>query len=64
MNARSSEETQLGFKSDLIDLGAMTLRALRGLDGAELHGALDRVVQQTGRPTKSIATCSSAGRID
>jgi hypothetical protein len=64
MNARAPEETQLSFKSDLIDLGPMSLRALRRLDSAALHLALDRVVQQTGRPVKSVTSCSSASRID
>jgi hypothetical protein len=64
MNPHSSDDTHVGFNSDLPNLGAISLRALRGLDGAALHLVLDRVVQQTGRAIKSITTCSSAGRID
>jgi FXSXX-COOH protein len=64
MNAHVAEEVEQSFTSDLIDLGAVSLRALRELDGAELRVALERVVQQTGRSTKSIAGCSSAKGID
>lgn len=64
VNAHTAEEVEQSFTSDLIDLGTVSLRALRELDGAELRVALDRVVQQTGRSTKSIAGCSQANGID
>lgn len=64
MNAYTAENVPQSFTSDLIDLGAVSLRALRELDGAELRAALDRVVAQTGRSTKSIAGCSSVRGID
>lgn len=64
VNAYTAENVPQSFTSDLIDLGAVSLRALRELDGAELRAALDRVVAQTGRSTKSIAGCSSVRGID
>ena len=64
MSANTAGEMERDFTSDLIDLGSVSLRALRELDGAELRVALDRVVAQTGRSTKSIAGCSQANGID
>ncbi|MGH3757299.1 hypothetical protein [Actinophytocola sp.] len=64
MNTNSPEPVETSFTSDLIDLGAVSLGTLRKLDSAQVRVALDRVVQQTGRPTKSIAGCSQAHGID
>jgi hypothetical protein len=64
MNTDSPEPAETSFASELIDLGAISLRTMRELDSTQLRAASDRVVQQTGRPTKSIAGCSQAHGID
>ena len=65
MNVHPVVELEPSFTSDLIDLSAYSIGGVRKLDDHPvLQGAQDRVVQQTGRPTKSIAGCSSVNGID
>ena len=50
---RFSAETQPGVESQLIDLGAVTMTALREVDDPVLRKALRDVLQQTANPRVS-----------
>jgi len=64
MSSHSAEDPESTFESQLIDLDAVPLTALRDLDSRALRRALHHVVQQARRPSKTRTSCSSLTRID
>lgn len=58
-----SADTELGVESELIDLGAVSMTALREFDDAVFRQALRYVMQQTAHPQVS-ASGSEAERVD
>lgn len=64
MSAQTFDNIEFAFKSDLLDLGTMSLRALRRVDDTTVRAALDLVVRQSGQSTRSIGQCSNANGIN
>lgn len=53
---------ELGVESELIDLGAVSMTALRELDDTVLRQALRHVMQQTAHP--QVTASGSGERVD
>lgn len=64
MRSHSTDDPESCFESQLIDLDAVPLSALRDWDIRALRAALHQVVEQSGRPIKTRTSCSSAAGID
>ncbi len=64
MSSHAAEDPESTFESQLIDLQAVSLPALRTLDSRTLQRALHHVVEQAERPSKTKTSCSSADQID
>lgn len=54
-------DMESGIESELIDLGAVSMTALRKLDGTKLRQVLRHVMQQTAHPQ---VTASGSERYD
>jgi FXSXX-COOH protein len=57
-----SADAASGVKSDVIDLSAVSMTALRELDGTVFRQALRHVMQQTAHP--QVTASDQDGRID
>lgn len=58
-----SVDMESGIESELIDLGGISLTALRELDGTVVRQALRHVMQQASRPQVTVGG-GSAERVD
>jgi FXSXX-COOH protein len=57
-----SAEMELGVESELIDLGAISMTALRELDDTAFRKALRHVTRQAAHPRE--ASIGSSNRVD
>ncbi|MGH3782230.1 MAG: hypothetical protein ACRDRO_16845 [Pseudonocardiaceae bacterium] len=59
-----SAEMESGIESELIDLGAISMRALREWDGTVVRRALRHVMRQASHPHVTAGGGSGGVRID
>lgn len=59
-----SAERELGVESELIDLSAISMTALRELDDTAFRKALRHVTRQTAHPREASASGSERERVD
>lgn len=64
MISHPDDDSQSTFESELIDIGKIPFTDLRESDSAVLRRAMDHVLEETGRPHRSMTQSSLPHGID